>query len=230
MDYDQIAKKYGGQAVNRKPGMPPKEQNALSADLIKMREEKKLDRQEEAGKQSKMLYSSITDTDNLINSIEALKNYPGLNNAVGPIDARLPTILGETSDFEAEAERLNDALQLRGMNALRQSSPTGSAGGNMTVAEWPKMASKYGTLAFKQTEEGFLNQLDNIKSRLMQEREDYIKSYEKQYGKFEKKPIVPDVKFEPLPKNPSAKTLRRGVVYDTPKGKLRWNGMQFEDI
>lgn len=37
------------------------------------------------------------------------------------------------------------------------------------------------------------------------------------------------VEVVPLPAKPSASTLKKGVIYETPKGQLRWNGLQFED-
>ena len=34
----------------------------------------------------------------------------------------------------------------------------------------------------------------------------------------------------PLPANPTAKTLVPGTVYDTPRGKARWDGMRFTEV
>jgi hypothetical protein len=36
-------------------------------------------------------------------------------------------------------------------------------------------------------------------------------------------------KASPLPAKPSKLTLKKGVIYETPKGQLRWNGSEFED-
>lgn len=33
----------------------------------------------------------------------------------------------------------------------------------------------------------------------------------------------------PMPAKPTASSLKKGAVYETPKGNLRWNGLQFED-
>ena len=40
----------------------------------------------------------------------------------------------------------------------------------------------------------------------------------------------PQVTALPMPKKPSALTLKKGTVYETPRGALRWNGKAFEDI
>lgn len=40
---------------------------------------------------------------------------------------------------------------------------------------------------------------------------------------------VPD-DVRPLPAKPNAQSLRKGTIYETPKGNLRWNGLQFEDM
>jgi hypothetical protein len=40
---------------------------------------------------------------------------------------------------------------------------------------------------------------------------------------------MPQVNVTKLPAKPSALTLKKGVVYETPKGNLRWNGTAFED-
>lgn len=37
-------------------------------------------------------------------------------------------------------------------------------------------------------------------------------------------------KAQPMPAKPSPLTLKKGVVYKTPKGELRWNGKAFEDV
>ena len=37
------------------------------------------------------------------------------------------------------------------------------------------------------------------------------------------------IKAQPLPAKPNPLTLKKGVVYQTPKGPLRWNGKAFED-
>jgi hypothetical protein len=40
---------------------------------------------------------------------------------------------------------------------------------------------------------------------------------------------MPQANVTKLPAKPSALTLKKGVVYETPKGNLRWNGTAFED-
>ena len=34
----------------------------------------------------------------------------------------------------------------------------------------------------------------------------------------------------PLPSNPTASNLKRGTVYDTPRGRAVWDGMQFKKV
>jgi hypothetical protein len=44
--------------------------------------------------------------------------------------------------------------------------------------------------------------------------------------------VMPEKKTaqtQPMPAKPSTMTLKKGVVYQTPKGALRWNGKAFED-
>lgn len=48
-------------------------------------------------------------------------------------------------------------------------------------------------------------------------------------GKIKEKPKSA-VNASPLPAKPSSLTLKKGTVYDTPRGPLRWNGKAFEDI
>jgi hypothetical protein len=45
-----------------------------------------------------------------------------------------------------------------------------------------------------------------------------------------KAPTVPKVTASPLPAKPSTMTLKKGTVYSTPQGNLRWNGKEFEDL
>jgi hypothetical protein len=40
---------------------------------------------------------------------------------------------------------------------------------------------------------------------------------------------MPSANVTKLPAKPSALTLKKGVVYATPKGNLTWNGKAFED-
>lgn len=51
-------------------------------------------------------------------------------------------------------------------------------------------------------------------------------------GTDEKLPSKPKTNAQalPLPANPNAMNLKKGSVYQTPKGALRWNGKAFEDL
>jgi len=40
----------------------------------------------------------------------------------------------------------------------------------------------------------------------------------------------PTAEPKPLPTNPKASSLEKGVVYQTKRGPLRWNGLAFEDL
>jgi len=42
-------------------------------------------------------------------------------------------------------------------------------------------------------------------------------------------PSTPKVEAAPMPAKPSALTLKKGTVYQTPMGALKWNGKAFED-
>jgi len=53
-----------------------------------------------------------------------------------------------------------------------------------------------------------------------------IESIQKRYASGEGGK-APSIQAQPLPPDPSAKNLVRGTVYDTPKGPMVWNGLQF---
>lgn len=49
-------------------------------------------------------------------------------------------------------------------------------------------------------------------------------------GPSDMRPSAGGSKATPLPPNPTASSLQRGTVYDTPRGRAMWDGMQFKKV
>lgn len=107
--------------------------------------------------------------DNMLNTIERTKAAPGLNNVLGSIEGRLPSMF---SDKNADAEALIETL---GSQAFVAQIPSIKGTGALSDAEGKKLQSALQSLDRKQSEKQFRANLDEAARLLKKARENLSK-------------------------------------------------------
>ena len=113
-------------------------------------------------------------------------NDPNTNDVVGSYEGRWfnpNQLLGDSNATAASNIRtFENNLQLRGMQAIREASPTGSAGGQVSEVEWPKFSSQFGNIERIQDEDTFIANITQIKADMNQLRAELTRAYVDDYG------------------------------------------------
>lgn len=104
--------------------------------------------------------AATSEIDSLVSDLGKLAKAPGLSSILGGVEGRLPSVFGKATD----AQVLYDAIMSRGafreLQAMRDSSPTGGALGQVTEKELAMLQSAFGALGQIQSEKSFG---DNVK-------------------------------------------------------------------
>ena len=148
-------------------------------------------------------------SDNLIKDLERLKKHPGLSNITGVIAGRTPSLTTQGR----EAQALYDKILARGgfqeLQALRQSSPTGGALGNVSNQENQSLRQAFGALDRTQDASSIRSEIDRLienisgaKSRL-HEAYDMTYEYKNNTGVTQQPPINSTTPVSPTAKKPS---------------------------
>ena len=148
-------------------------------------------------------------SDNLIKDLERLKKHPGLSNITGVIAGRTPSLTTQGR----EAQALYDKILARGgfqeLQALRQSSPTGGALGNVSNQEGQSLRQAFGALDRTQDASSIRSEIDRLvenisgaKSRL-REAYDMTYEYKNNTGVTQQPPINSTTPVSPIAKKPS---------------------------
>ena len=148
-------------------------------------------------------------SDNLIKDLERLKKHPGLSNITGVIAGRTPSLTTQGR----EAQALYDKILARGgfqeLQALRQSSPTGGALGNVSNQEGQSLRQAFGALDRTQDASSIRSEIDRLvenisgaKSRL-REAYDMTYDYKNNTGVTQQPPINSTTPVSPTAKKPS---------------------------
>lgn len=95
---------------------------------------------------------------NILDIITSLKSDDSvLGNAVGPISSKLPTLRGETADFEEKLKTLQSLLTLENIGLLK---------GVLSDTDMKILQSAGSSLSLRMSEDGFRAELDKIASKL----------------------------------------------------------------
>jgi hypothetical protein len=117
---------------------------------------------------------------------ETIINDPNTRDVVGSFEGRWfnpNQLLGDSNATAASNIRtFENNLQLRGMQAIREASPTGSAGGQVSEVEWPKFSSQFGNIERIQDEDTFIANITQIKADMNQLRAELTRAYVDDYG------------------------------------------------
>jgi hypothetical protein len=108
----------------------------------------------------------FSSLDRLDSDIEAVKNLPGLEYAVGLYSAA-PVIPGtKQADAVAAIENLASRAAVQALGDMREASKTGGAVGQVTEKEWPKLEAQLANLNRKQSLPKFLEELNKFQNMI----------------------------------------------------------------
>ena len=106
--------------------------------------------------------------------------HPGLNAAVGSMDARFPTVFQGTADAEAAIEALQSQASIQ---ALRDIRAGGSQSvGTITEREWPRLESYKSKLQLKQGDKQYPKSLWDYREELLRTKSDAGRALEQDVG------------------------------------------------
>lgn len=169
------------------------------------------------------LPNAIQEGTNTVKLVDDLLSSKGFKQAVGGSRLLgLQKIPGTSArDFDVRLDQLKGKQFLQAYESLK-------GAGAITDIEGTKAGNAISRMDASQSEEEF--------QKAAREFQDVIRSgVERAKAKAGGGAIMPSdeqmpaVKSIALPAKPSALTLKKGQVYSTPKGNLRWNGKEFED-
>lgn len=127
------------------------------------------------------LNSFEAKTEDLIELMESLKNDPGLDRIIGPIQALTPTMTKTAGTAEAKLKQILAQGQFRELAAMRVNSPTGGALGNVSNFEVQALQNAFAALDPTQSEESFRRSLDLAIQQLRDSTDIVRQSYEDEY-------------------------------------------------
>lgn len=164
---------------------------------------------------------TIRLVDELVGSEDgSIKPHPGFETAVGmssKLDPRNYIAGTEATAFNTRLDQLKGKQFLQAFESLK-------GGGQITEVEGKKATDAIARMNTATTEKEFVTASRDFQ-RTIKGAVDRAK--EKVGGQQEQRQSI---KSLPLPAKPSSMTLKKGAIYQTPKGELRWNGKAFEDF
>lgn len=126
--------------------------------------------------------AATSEIDSLIADLGKLAKAPGLSSILGGVEGRLPSVRGKATD----AQVLYDAILSRGafreLQAMRDSSPTGGALGQVTEKELAMLQSAFGALGQIQSEESFANNVKEVVRKLEAAKKNIADVYNATYS------------------------------------------------
>jgi len=127
--------------------------------------------------------------DEAIEMMDTIIKDPNTRNVVGSWEGvdgdkwySKPIIGDKNATAYTNIISLQDLLQAIGMQAVRDASPTGGAGGQVTEREWPKFMARFGNIYRMQGEEAFLGNMEDAKEELKKLRDALSGYYKADYG------------------------------------------------
>lgn len=149
-------------AANRESNSLKRDELRLKiADAVTARDQKLTDKVTEAT-------NGISSIDNILNTIDTVKNHPGLEKAVG-IKSAFPTTPGsDAANFEALVETLGSQSFLSQISAFKGM-------GALSDAEGKKLQSALSNFSIKQSPQQLRKNLGEVERLMMNARENVIK-------------------------------------------------------
>ena len=133
-------------------------------------------------KASSAFTAATSEIDSLIADLGKLAKAPGLSSILGGVEGRLPSVRGNATN----AQVLYDAIMSRGafreLQAMRDSSPTGGALGQVTEKELAMLQSAFGALGQIQSEKSFVDNVKEVVRKLEASKKNIADEYNATYS------------------------------------------------
>jgi hypothetical protein len=135
-----------------------------------------------------------------------LKNPDALAAATGQIDARIPSYQQSMQNARDIIFGLESMLSARALQEMRDASPTGGAVGQVTEAEWGRLAATIANLKQTQGTPQFMEQLQLLWKQLDESEQIATELYQNTHGAYSQR--RPELQLSPyeMPPMPDALT------------------------
>jgi hypothetical protein len=211
---------------NPRPGIrvPTKAEQAAAETEAKIKAEDRAKTSTGLGQAVAQAEETLRLVDELVGSADgSVPRHPGFEAAVGmssKFDPRNYLAGTEATAFNTRLDQLKGKQFLQAYESLKGS-------GQITEIEGKKATDAIARMNTATTEEEFVTASRDFQKTI---RGAVERAKAKVGGQPSNNPVMPEVKALQLPAKPSSMTLKKGTVYQTPRGNLRWNGKAFEDL
>ena len=120
-------------------------------------------------------------SNNLISDLERLKNHPGLSNITGVIAGRTPSLTAQGREAQALYNKIIARGGFQELQNLRQSSPTGSALGNVSNQENQSLREAFGALDRTQDASSVRDEITRIVTNIGGSKDRVREAYDMTY-------------------------------------------------
>ncbi len=137
---------------------------------------------EDIGKATLAIKSTFTNLDQSEKQLDTLLNSPGLPRILG-LTGMFPSIPGgKAASAQTMLNTLGSQLALDSLTAMRQSSPTGGAVGQVTEREYPILKARFGNLEQAQNINDFRKAAQELKNYMAELKQNIQDAYNIDYG------------------------------------------------
>ena len=126
--------------------------------------------------------AATQEVDSLAADIAKLKDHPGLSGITGVVSGRTLNVTGEARQAQAILDRILAKGQFRGLQAMREASPTGGALGNVSDKEGAALRAAFGALTQTQDTKDFKSALESVLSDLKFAKSNLAQTYDDTYS------------------------------------------------
>jgi hypothetical protein len=151
--------------------------------------------------------SGLSKLDRLDNILADLEEHPGLENISGLIGQIPVDISPEARSARSKLNEFKEATSLQAVQEARESSATGGAYGNMTVQEWPRLESFFGSVLASKDPEDLRVAIQNARQQIAASKNLYLNSWRDTYGNL-------DIGYSPITYKPESARFRSGDQSD----------------
>jgi hypothetical protein len=145
------------------------------------------------------------------------------------IAGRTPAITGPAREAQALFDKILSRGQFNELAAMRATSPTGGALGNVSNVEGERLRQAFGALNQTQNTDSVKRELvriaDDTAAFKQRARSAFDETFSYRQEGAGSPPANPPAAPRPMPKE--KKDLVSGQVYATPRGNARWDGSKF---
>ena len=151
--------------------------------------------------------SGLSKLDRLDNILADLEQHSGLENISGLIGQIPIDISPEARSARSKLNEFKEATSLQAVQEARESSATGGAYGNMTVQEWPRLESFFGSVLASKDPEDLRVAIQNARQQIAASKSLYLNAWRDTYGNL-------DIGYSPITYKPESARFREGGQSD----------------